>query len=257
MICNEVYSRVLFCYNVEITKIKKMEDLQDDYLSFRAEYGLRIADVPERILFDGPTVEVTALRGQKLTAKSQFYPARFSYDEGNFEPLPASSSSKDGYFLYMTVVNDSGEEIGLRVAKISCPQGPFGWKVQTKVIIKDRGKGYAKPVDSAFTSTLQWLADSFQSPVTWEIFNENLANLESYRAGDFIDPGKLRALELEQERWQALYGEGGYFGIKNGRKVFTPVSRDIPAFITLDLRARMVNAGVLRESAGIRSNIVY
>lgn len=86
----------------------------------------------------------------------------------------------------MTVVDDSGEELGLRVAKISCPQDWFGWKVQTKVLIKDRGKGYAKRVDSAFTSTLQWLADAFQSPVTWEIFNENLANLQSYRAGDFM-----------------------------------------------------------------------
>lgn len=137
---------------------------------------------------------------------------------------------------YMFIKNATGEVIATRISSVfHITRGKeTTMVVKSKIDVRDKGKGLATPVDVMFSSLLQNIADQNKLPVKWEVYNENKDKLEDYANSPNPDPVKLEQMKKEQERWMALYGPGGKFGIEKGGKTFTPNDKQTVA----DIEAR-------------------
>lgn len=98
-----------------------------------------------------------------------------------------------------------------------------------------KGKGLAVPIELAFMKFLQLRANELKTKIIWEVENLNLPRVQElrikYEKQETIAE-ELHEAEKEQERWQAMYGEGGKLGIKSidknyGKKEFIPEKLDI------------------------------
>lgn len=180
----------------------------------------RIKAIPEPILKRGAIFETQTKMGKVLQCET--------YEIDLDEARKAENQGMRGLNvgnqrLYLIAKDSSDHVVGTRVTTLF----QLGNKIEARSIIKviNKGGGYATPVDEAFQQQLQDIANRHQMPVVWCVTNQNLERLEEYRAGQSINKQVLRNMEQEQERWQALYGDGGKFGIVKGKKTFVPTTK--------------------------------
>lgn len=159
-------------------------------------------------------------RAKNCAAKANFSNYTPHLGDSGVEDLP-SEEAVGGIYLYIFAKNESGDVMALR----SCPMtkkrnGDF--EVRSKIMVKDRGKGYAKPTDEAFCQIMQWIANRSKQKVTWLVRNQNLEKLVMLEEAQNPDPEKLERARTEQQRWQKLYGQGGHFKIQDRKRTFEP-----------------------------------
>jgi hypothetical protein len=180
------------------------------------------SEIPADKLHKFPELEVMAKDGEVLKVSGYYFHFTFSY---NPTRRVCSSDAEQDAIIRVFVRNSKGEIIatrnGILYAMIN--------ELSSEIKVRDRGKGYARPVDEAFMAELQWLSDELKRSFTWILRNSNLERLMDYNASADRDPKVLESLEEEQKRWLALYGEGGKLGFVKGRKVFNPNVKNVEA----------------------------
>lgn len=121
--------------------------------------------------------------------------------------------------------------------------------VESNVITGIRGMGIASALELAVHDLLQRYVDFGGIPATWKVSNHNLRNLQALMCSEAFPRQKLRELigekTTEQERWQAIWGDNGSFGFKNGIKHFSPRASTIDPE-TID----MIALAMERDSSG-------
>ncbi|PJE77146.1 hypothetical protein COV05_00860 [Candidatus Uhrbacteria bacterium CG10_big_fil_rev_8_21_14_0_10_48_16] len=180
----------------------------------------RIKTIPEPVLKRGPIYETRTKMGKVLqceTYEIDLEEARKAENEG----IPGLNIGNQR--LYLIAKDSSDHVVGIRTTSLFHLQNKIDARSIIKVIHK--GGGYATPIDEAFQQQLQDIANRHQMPVVWYVTNQNLERLEEYRTERSVNKQILRNMEQEQERWQALYGDGGKFGIVKGKKTFTPTTK--------------------------------
>ena len=195
------------------------------------EYSLNIlrllSEVPAEYMHQGPTFFVVTKDGRRITCETCYY--NFKHRRSPLDCVAVESGGV-GMKHVLIAKTDDGEIVGMRCSTIFDVKGPYNrFDVRSKIIVKYRGCGLASAVESAFSQALQWFADIFSQDVVEYASNENLRNLTDFRDGvsDGVeDPSLIPYLEQEQERWQALYGDGGGLGFQKGKRVFRPKGRE-------------------------------
>lgn len=92
-------------------------------------------------------------------------------------------------------------------------------KISGEILTRWRGEGLAPALDNAFLKTVTKVANYYQQnfpanyQFNWEVENANLKRLEEKKT-DGLSEDKSDELELEQKRWQSVYGENGKLGFK-------------------------------------------
>jgi len=92
-------------------------------------------------------------------------------------------------------------------------------KITGEILTRWRGEGIAPALDKAFLKVAtqyvnyykQELVGEFQ--FNWSVENANLKRLNEKKEQGLSGP-ELEELEVEQKRWQAVYGEGGKMGFE-------------------------------------------
>lgn len=198
--------------NIDRTKWDEDARLMEEFAS----------EIPADKLHKFPELEVMAKDGEVLKVSGYYFHFTFGDDRSPVS-MVYSSDKEENAILRIFVKNSKGEIIATRNATL------FGKinEISSEIKVRDKGRGYARPVDEAFMTQLQWLSDELQVPLTWRIRNSNLEKLVDYRLREDRDPKVLAALEEEQKRWMSLYGNEGKLGIKQRKKVFTPRTKNI------------------------------
>lgn len=155
------------------------------------------------------SVSIETKKGEKLNCEIVYWSAS-GYED-----------CSSGDFTHIVIVrNSKGEAIGTRISKLY--DTDEGMVVNSLIELRDKGRGYAMPIETVFMNSLQQFSDKLNKKVIWKIVNGNRDAFIKYKWSDDPDPKFLAALEEEQKRWQTLYGEGGKLGVVKGKKVFSP-----------------------------------
>lgn len=180
----------------------------------------RMDKVPVHLIHNGPTFEFTTSSGEKVICESKFFNYKDHWGESGLEVV-ATKDVVNGIYLYIYGKTKNGEIVVLRSGPIVRRlNGEF--EARSKITVKKRGKGFARPTDEAFCRMLQWLANRMKQKINWIVQNQNLEKVEEIEKNEFSDSEKLKRAKIEQERWKKLYGEEGYFKIHNGKRTFEP-----------------------------------
>lgn len=190
---------------------------QSEFAEAVEKMNKRLVDVPAEFWHDFKKYEVKTKSGEILKCESRYFFTDFRNNETEFHE---SRELKTSIFCYLVARNVAGEIVGMRIVPLF--QNDRSMDAFSKIIVRDKGKGYGSALDEVYVQLLQDFADEYDKNVVWNISNENLDKLNTYKAEDKADPTKVSMLEEEQKRWQSLYGDGGKFGIVKGKRVFRP-----------------------------------
>ncbi len=178
----------------------------------------RVQQIPEQFFQRGPVVKIIDAKGRPIQCESFLLDLHAAAEAGIEDLIDDPTSGDERAFL---IARDaSGNILGTRITKLYVSTSRILAYSEIKVV--EKGKGYAAPIEEGFQQQLQRIANTKHVPVAWKITNENLAVLEHYKQSFQPDPRILKQMELEQQRWLALYGPSGKLGITNNEKVFTP-----------------------------------
>ncbi len=194
----------------------------------------RLEKIPVDLLHDGPRFEFLTNQGEKIICETKFFYFKNLFGSEGFLYSP-TEEFVNGVYCYVFVNNEKGDTVALRTVPLT--KMMTGLEARSKIIVKEKGKGYAKPTDEAFVGTLQWFANRLKQKITWVVHNENLEELEELEHNPKATADQLEQKRAEQARWQSLYGEGGYFKIQKGKRVFEP-EQDSEAIVS-DTRKKM------------------
>jgi len=92
-------------------------------------------------------------------------------------------------------------------------------KITGEILTRLRGEGIAPALDNAFVKIITQVANYYKQEFSgefqfdWSVENANLKRLNQKKEEGLSGP-ELEELEIEQKRWQAVYGEEGKFGFK-------------------------------------------
>lgn len=92
-------------------------------------------------------------------------------------------------------------------------------KITGEILTRFRGEGIAPALDKAFEKVLIQVANYYKQEFagdfkfSWSVENANLKRLNQKREDGLSSP-ELKELEMEQKRWQSVYGEGGKMGFQ-------------------------------------------
>ena len=135
------------------------------------EWEQKLNDILERLnilpKIPGPVFEVVS-KGKKFRAETVFIKPLELAQEGYEELLRGNLSDKT---YYMFIRDESSEVIAIRISSLDITTKKIG--IRSSIEVRDKGKGLATPVDSIFTSFLQYLANEYNQAVEWQVQNEN------------------------------------------------------------------------------------
>lgn len=115
-----------------------------------------------------------------------------------------------------------GRFVGYRLTQIKEPEYLDEARATGYTRIALGGQGIATALEVINQDYLQRLADTLQKPLVQVVSNANEEDLRRLRDDGAADE-VIAKKELEQKRWQRLYGPGGKLGFDERRKrVFTP-----------------------------------
>lgn len=129
--------------------------------------------------------------------------------------------------IVLVAKNDStGKVVGLRLSDIRDKglsineNGSYlnSLIASGEIFTRNRGEGIATVLDEAFVEILTKMANEHKQhypgehQIHWNVENRHLKRLEESKNKDLDTDNNER--EVEQKRWQSLYGEGGKFGLK-------------------------------------------
>lgn len=177
--------------------------------------GLKLASA--EFVQTGPIYHKKTKAEQTVNVESSQYCFSDKRYFGFFAPCPPPG---EGLRHYLVEKNEAGQIIGIHVTTITRHANEL--RAISYIEVKDHGKGLASPLEETFFEEMQALAKKENKPVVWETENKNLKILEAHRKAKDLAPEALAALEGEQVRWQHLYGEGGKYGVHDGKIVFSP-----------------------------------
>ncbi|MFA6004882.1 MAG: hypothetical protein WC775_00150 [Patescibacteria group bacterium] len=126
----------------------------------------------------------------------------------------------------LIALDPSGTEIGHNISSIEVENGRQ--TVMGGVYTGVRGKGISTVIESAYVDFLQRLVNQQGTPITWEVINDNYAQLQLLKDLYLQTPTeKLRLAivekEAEQERWRAQFAFNGKLGVApDGKRTFSP-----------------------------------
>lgn len=120
-----------------------------------------------------------------------------------------------------------GQILGLRLADVRDEgfsrdeNGDYFSKMNVtgEILTRQRGEGLATAIDKSFFKVITNLANHYKQDYpgkyqfNWEVDNANLKRFEEKKAKGISDM-ESNDLELEQKRWQSVYGENGKLDFK-------------------------------------------
>lgn len=145
-----------------------------------------------------------------------------------------SFTKREVYFFL--VKNETGQIIATRSCSIFPPHGGYS-HLSADIQIGQKDKGLATPVDLVFMQGLQQLANQKQTRIKWTIQNMNQEKLDEKKSElkekfdmseeDLINNEEIKALEIEQQRWQKLYGPDSKLGIKEANNFYPDTENEV------------------------------
>jgi hypothetical protein len=175
----------------------------------------------------GPVYRTTTSKGLPLNVLTTY---------ADFESAKGLIPVKGGPIgIYKLLAQDmKGDIVGVERLQID------GQNANSATYVWPRGVGIGSSLSLVFADVLQRHANKLQLPIALRFSNANLAQLnmvrEEVRAG-FFSTAVLEELEMEQARWQSVWGNDGRYGFKDNSRVFipdaSPVDTEVIEFIDL------------------------
>ena len=181
----------------------------DDYLRATEH---RLAKLPNRVVEDRPPFEIITRDSEVLHGTVKFV----DLDRHPNADLPLADYGGQRY--YIMIKNKQDELVAIRVLSLSDEPTRIFVTSHINVNSKYRNRGVASMIDKELIRLLQVIANERGKRVRWSVQNENAMKLDQYRHSQDADPAVIAKLELEQERWMALYGPNGKFA----KRIFEP-----------------------------------
>lgn len=180
-----------------------------------------LEEIPERFLHRFPVIRKVSKTGVVLYCEAVYAES----DELRREKVPGFVHDPPGMIYHFLVARDSSGKILGTYVGVFVDEGSR-MKITPMIRVLHKNQGLSTPIGEVFEQTLQEMANLRRLPIVFDLHNANLQKLEQYKAGDRIDPIKLKEMEQEQVRWQKLYGPGGKFKFDGEEKIFYPTKDD-------------------------------
>lgn len=222
----------VFCADVA----NKTNNIIDRDFKLSIRYQLfTLSRVPREKLYYGPTFEIASPLG-KLNIEVVFYHGvgGVILDRAEWNnPENLKDLRYEDYHLF--IKNEKGEIVAYKTCHLEYGASkPHEAIATTNIEIGLRGKGLAIPIELSFIELLQRIANYSQRQIKWVVTNQNLEKLAKLKKNlhpSIEEQTTIASLELEQTRWQKIYGMGGKLGIdmednvedvQMGQKVLDP-----------------------------------
>jgi hypothetical protein len=189
------------------SRIRYEEPRKDPFEDFAAEANRQLSILERDDLREVETRVVQLPSGDELTV-SQFS-RRAEHDDITEETV----------FLAR---DHSGLLVGYRLTQTKEPEYLNEARATGYTRIAVGGQGIATVLEMINQEYLQHLANTLQEPLVQVVSNANEEDLRRLRDSGAAED-VIAKKELEQKRWQSLYGPGGKLGFdERGKRTFTP-----------------------------------
>lgn len=174
-------------------------------INFNLNVGRRDFDI-------GPIYRTTTSKGLPLNIITTY---------ADFESAKGLIPVRGGPIgIYKLLAQDmNGDIVGIERLQIE------GQNANSATYVWPRGVGIGSSLSLVFADVLQRHANKLQLPIDLRFSNANLAQLnmvrEEVRDG-FFSATVLGELEMEQKRWQSVWGNDGRYGFKDNSRIFVP-----------------------------------
>ncbi len=207
---DEVLRRV----DVEELNSERKEELHEVFRDaawrFAQEFEVMSRALPDNFQF-GPIYETETTRGMNLKVRT------LMLDDAGLD-------EESGRTVYRFIAEDDKGKI-VAIMYGAMDEVVDGIKVEGALTVGKTGKGIATAMSLVQIDFLSRVAKERNRTLSYQVENKNLVRLFEIR--DQVRQGLRKRVELalamaEQMRWQALWGDEGKLGYKNGVKTLEP-----------------------------------
>jgi len=231
--------------------LKRYEDQQSTQYSRSLNKLVRLISFEDMDVLNrsyGPKYYTTTKMGLPLVISTYSYTYLQCVTKDKMDVLAAIAQEEE-----------TGEIVGHMTNGIyGYPDSPNVLNASGEITVGKRGLGISTPLNLAFMDVLQRISDQGKI-IKWWKSNDNLKTLKAYRkqyknSSDPDEQKLLQLLEIEQQRWQSVYGASGTLGIEQyneleGVRVFTPRTILSPKIDEIDT---ILFAPMMKEENGRR-----